>query len=46
MNDGKSLLGEANELRAILAESHKTARENRKNNKRAAGKNRAARPTH
>ena len=41
---GKALLAEGNELRAILAKSHKTARDNRKNRKRAARKNRAARP--
>jgi four helix bundle protein len=40
--DGKSLLGEGNELRAILAKSHKTARENRKKKKREA--RRAPRP--
>ena len=44
--DGKSLLAEGNQLRAILAKSHKTARENRKNRKRAARKNGAARVTH
>jgi four helix bundle protein len=34
--DGKALLAEGNELRAILAKSHKTARENRKKKKREA----------
>ena len=34
--EGKALLGEGNELRAILAKSHKTARENRKKKKREA----------
>lgn len=35
--EGKALLDEGNELRAILAKSHKTARENRKKKKREAG---------
>jgi len=38
--DGKSLLGESNELRAILAKSHKTARENRQKKKREARRSR------
>jgi len=38
--DGKSLLGEGNELRAILAKSHKTARENRQKKKREARRSR------
>jgi four helix bundle protein len=41
--DAKSLLGEGNELRAILGKSHKTARENRKKQKREARQNRASR---
>lgn len=38
--DGKALLREGNELRAILAKSHKTARENRKKKKREARRSR------
>ena len=38
--DGKALLTEGNELRAILAKSHKTARENRKRKKREARRSR------
>jgi four helix bundle protein len=41
--EGQALLGEGNELRAILAKSYKTARDNRKNKKRAARNHRAAR---
>jgi four helix bundle protein len=41
--DGKRLLGEGNELRAILNRSHKTARENRKKRKREVGSSRSSR---
>ena len=41
--EGKALLDEGNELGAILAKSHKTARENRKKKKQEAGRSRASR---
>ena len=41
--NGKSLLGEGHELRAILAKSHKTARDNRKKKKREARRSRSSR---
>jgi four helix bundle protein len=41
--DGQRLLGEAKELRAILAKSHKTARDNRKKKKRESPTDRLSR---
>ena len=45
--DGKTLLAEGKEIRAILAKSHKTARENRQKKKREAKKKKGNdSPTH
>jgi len=41
--EGKALLAEGNELRAILAKSHKTARDNRKKKKRETRRSRPSR---